>query len=96
MHTPKPYACLLPSSLAALVPCPLSAERQVHIVQELQDVQVREGDNAVFTCEVSHGDVKGEWFRDGEKIKVSSTVKIRQEGGVQVVPHLVWGWEKAN
>ncbi|NXS88308.1 OBSL1 protein, partial [Erpornis zantholeuca] len=55
-------------------------ERQVHIVQELQDVQVREGDNAVFTCEVSHGDVTGEWFRDGEKIKVSSTVKIRQEG----------------
>uniref|UniRef100_A0A8D0EPK0 Obscurin like cytoskeletal adaptor 1 n=1 Tax=Strix occidentalis caurina TaxID=311401 RepID=A0A8D0EPK0_STROC len=41
---------------------------------------VREGDNAVFTCEASHGDVKGEWFRDGEKIKVSSTVKIRQEG----------------
>ncbi|NXY64610.1 OBSL1 protein, partial [Callaeas wilsoni] len=55
-------------------------ERQIHIVQELQDVQVQEGDNAVFTCEVSHGDVKGEWFRDGEKIKVSSTVKIRQEG----------------
>ncbi|NXF43732.1 OBSL1 protein, partial [Oceanites oceanicus] len=55
-------------------------ERQVRIVQDLQDVQVREGDNAVFTCEVSHGDVKGEWFRDGEKIKVSSTVKIRQEG----------------
>lgn len=49
-------------------------------MQELQDVQVREGDNAVFTCEVSHGDVKGEWFRDGEKIKISSTVKIRQEG----------------
>ncbi|NXB74593.1 OBSL1 protein, partial [Donacobius atricapilla] len=55
-------------------------ERQIHIVQELQDIQVREGDNAVFTCEVSHGDVKGEWFRDGEKMKVSSTVKIRQEG----------------
>ncbi|KAM6258714.1 obscurin-like protein 1 [Spheniscus humboldti] len=55
-------------------------ERQVHIVQDLQDARVREGDNAVFTCEVSHGDVKGEWFRDGEKIKVSSTVKIRQEG----------------
>lgn len=50
-------------------------------MQELQDIQVQEGDNAVFTCEVSHGDVKGEWFRDGEKIKVSSTVKIRQEGG---------------
>ncbi|NWH50130.1 OBSL1 protein, partial [Fregata magnificens] len=55
-------------------------ERQVCIVQDLQDAQVREGDNAVFTCETSHGDVKGEWFRDGEKIKVSSMVKIRQEG----------------
>ncbi|XP_050755986.1 obscurin-like protein 1 [Gymnogyps californianus] len=55
-------------------------ERQVRIVQDLQDAQVREGDNAVFTCEASHGDVKGEWFRDGEKIKVSTTVKIRQEG----------------
>ncbi|NXF31941.1 OBSL1 protein, partial [Nyctibius bracteatus] len=55
-------------------------ERQVHVVQDLQDAQVREGDNTVFTCEVSHEDVKGEWFRDGEKIKVSGTVKIRQEG----------------
>ncbi|KAM8806950.1 obscurin-like protein 1 [Eudromia elegans] len=55
-------------------------ERQVCIVQELQDACVQENDNAVFTCEVSHGDVKGEWFRDGEKIKVTSTVKIRQEG----------------
>ncbi|NXN44776.1 OBSL1 protein, partial [Rhinoptilus africanus] len=55
-------------------------ERQVRIVQGLQDAQAREGDNAVFTCEASHGDVKGEWFREGEKIKVSSTVKIRQEG----------------
>ncbi|XP_068805664.1 obscurin-like protein 1 [Struthio camelus] len=55
-------------------------ERQVCIVQELQDACVPENDNAVFTCEASHGDVKGEWFRDGEKIKVTSTVKIRQEG----------------
>ncbi|XP_025894947.1 obscurin-like protein 1 [Nothoprocta perdicaria] len=55
-------------------------ERQVCIVQELQDACVQENDNAVFTCEASHGDVKGEWFRDGEKIKVTSTVKIRQEG----------------
>ncbi|NWH80842.1 OBSL1 protein, partial [Piaya cayana] len=55
-------------------------ERQVCIVRDLQDAWVQEGDNAVFTCEVSHGDVMGEWFQDGEKIKVSSTVKIRQEG----------------
>ncbi|NXC44881.1 OBSL1 protein, partial [Penelope pileata] len=55
-------------------------EHQVRIVQELQDSRVQEGDNAVFTCEVSHSDVAGKWFRSGEKIKVSSTVKIRQEG----------------
>lgn len=81
MCTPKPCATCSPSPLAALAPCPLPAERQVRIVQDLQDTQVREGDNAVFTCEASHRDVKGEWFRDGEKIKVSATVKIRQEGG---------------
>ncbi|XP_019409093.1 PREDICTED: obscurin-like protein 1 [Crocodylus porosus] len=55
-------------------------ERQVHVLRELEAVHVREGENAVFTCEVSHEDVPGEWFRDGEKIKVSGTVKIRQEG----------------
>lgn len=83
----------------ALCPCP--AEHQVHIMQELQDACVQEGDNAVFMCEVSHGDVLGEWFRDGEKIKVSSTVKIRQEGTVPPtlgsMPHTpFWGWECGN
>uniref|UniRef100_A0A8B9FAR8 Obscurin-like protein 1 n=1 Tax=Amazona collaria TaxID=241587 RepID=A0A8B9FAR8_9PSIT len=34
-------------------------ERQVRIVQDLEDTQVQEGDNAVFNCEASHGDVKG-------------------------------------
>lgn len=65
-------------------------------MQDLQDTQVREGDNAVFTCEVSHEDVKGEWFRDREKIKVSSTVKIRQEGGVHAAPRVLWCWEGVN
>ncbi|XP_025047312.1 obscurin-like protein 1, partial [Alligator sinensis] len=55
-------------------------ERRVHVLRELETVRVREGENAIFTCEVSHEDVPGEWFRDGEKIKVSGTVKIRQEG----------------
>ncbi|XP_053139183.1 obscurin-like protein 1 isoform X2 [Hemicordylus capensis] len=55
-------------------------ERQVQIVRELEDVRVRENENAVFMCEVSLEEVKGEWFQDGERIKVTSTVKIRQEG----------------
>ncbi|XP_067393755.1 obscurin-like protein 1 [Emydura macquarii macquarii] len=55
-------------------------ERQVQVVQALADVRVRESENAVFTCQLSCEDVPGEWFRNGEKIKVTSSVKIRQEG----------------
>uniref|UniRef100_A0A672M6N7 Obscurin-like protein 1 n=1 Tax=Sinocyclocheilus grahami TaxID=75366 RepID=A0A672M6N7_SINGR len=39
-----------------------------------------EGQNAVFMCEVSLDDVPGQWFKNGEKIKPTSTIKIRQEG----------------
>ncbi|XP_070584619.1 obscurin-like protein 1 isoform X2 [Erythrolamprus reginae] len=55
-------------------------ERQVQIVRELEDVRVRENENAVFICEVSLAEVKGEWYNNGERLKVTSTVKIRQEG----------------
>ncbi|KAJ7346024.1 hypothetical protein JRQ81_001974 [Phrynocephalus forsythii] len=55
-------------------------ERQVQILRDLEDVRVRENENAVFMCEVSLEEVKGEWFRDGERIRVTNTVKIRQEG----------------
>ncbi|KAM3856235.1 obscurin-like protein 1 [Vipera latastei] len=55
-------------------------ERQVQIVRELEDVRVRENENAVFICEVSLAEVKGEWYHNGERLKVTSTVKIRQEG----------------
>uniref|UniRef100_A0A663F2L8 Obscurin-like protein 1 n=1 Tax=Aquila chrysaetos chrysaetos TaxID=223781 RepID=A0A663F2L8_AQUCH len=65
------YTCDLPGARAPPKPC---------ATRSPSPLAVREGDNAVFTCEASHGDVKGEWFRDGEKIKVSGTVKIRQEG----------------
>ncbi|XP_072117142.1 obscurin-like protein 1a isoform X1 [Mobula birostris] len=55
-------------------------EREVRIVKHLEDLEVRENDNAVFVCEVSHEGVKGEWLKDGERIKSNNTVKIRQEG----------------
>ncbi|XP_013918136.1 PREDICTED: obscurin-like protein 1 [Thamnophis sirtalis] len=55
-------------------------ERQVQIVRELEDVRVQENENAVFICEVSLAEVKGEWYNNGERLKVTSTVKIRQEG----------------
>ncbi|KAJ3591873.1 hypothetical protein NHX12_007004 [Muraenolepis orangiensis] len=55
-------------------------ELKVLLVQGLQDVDIQEDQNAVFVCEVSVDDVSGEWFRNGERIQPTSTVKIRQEG----------------
>ncbi|MGH0116900.1 UNVERIFIED_CONTAM: hypothetical protein FKN15_040889 [Acipenser sinensis] len=55
-------------------------ERDVEIVQGLQDAIIQEDENAVFMCEVSVEDVKGEWLRNGEKIRPTSNVRIRQEG----------------
>ncbi|KAK2904772.1 hypothetical protein Q8A67_006571 [Cirrhinus molitorella] len=55
-------------------------ERELEILQRLEDLDIQEGQNAVFMCEVSLDDVPGEWFKNGEKIKPTSTIKIRQEG----------------
>ncbi|XP_064165966.1 obscurin-like protein 1 isoform X9 [Anguilla rostrata] len=55
-------------------------EQEVEIVQGLEDLDIQEDQNAVFMCEVSLPDIPGEWFRNGEKIRPTSTVKIRQEG----------------
>ncbi|KAK1166274.1 obscurin-like isoform X1 [Acipenser oxyrinchus oxyrinchus] len=55
-------------------------ERDVEIVQGLQDAIIQEDENAVFMCEVSVEDVKGEWLRNWEKIRPTSNVRIRQEG----------------
>ncbi|KTG40031.1 hypothetical protein cypCar_00011141 [Cyprinus carpio] len=55
-------------------------QRELEILQSLEDLDIQEGQNAVFMCEVSLEDVPGEWFKNGEKIKPTSTIKIRQEG----------------
>ncbi|XP_066541966.1 obscurin-like protein 1 [Hoplias malabaricus] len=55
-------------------------ERELEVLQSLEDLDIQEDQNAVFMCEVSLDDVPGEWFKNGEKIKPTSTVKIRQEG----------------
>ncbi|XP_063789873.1 obscurin-like protein 1 isoform X2 [Pseudophryne corroboree] len=55
-------------------------EQEPQVLKDLQDVQIVENDNAAFICEVSCAQAKGEWFKNGEKIKVTSTTKIRQEG----------------
>uniref|UniRef100_W5K7R4 Obscurin-like protein 1 n=1 Tax=Astyanax mexicanus TaxID=7994 RepID=W5K7R4_ASTMX len=54
-------------------------ERELEVLQSLEDLDIQEDQNAVFMCEVSLDDVPGEWFKNGEKIKPTSTIKIRQE-----------------
>ncbi|XP_062258669.1 obscurin-like protein 1 isoform X5 [Platichthys flesus] len=55
-------------------------ERELLIVQALEDVDIQEDQNAVFVCEISVEDVPGEWYKNGERIQPTSTIKIRQEG----------------
>ncbi|KAM3862349.1 obscurin-like protein 1 [Diretmus argenteus] len=55
-------------------------ERELLILQGLEDLDIQEDQNAVFVCEISVDDVPGEWYKNGEMIRPTSTIKIRQEG----------------
>ncbi|KAM3857112.1 obscurin-like protein 1a [Diretmus argenteus] len=55
-------------------------EHKLEIVQGLADLYIQEDQNAVFMCEVSLEDVTGEWYKDGHKIRPTSTIKTRTEG----------------
>ncbi|XP_053483414.1 obscurin-like protein 1 isoform X3 [Ictalurus furcatus] len=55
-------------------------ERELEVLHSLEDLDIQEDQNAVFMCEVSLDDVPAEWFKNGEKIKPTSTIRIRQEG----------------
>lgn len=68
------------NTVLAVVQFLVGTERDLEVLQSLEDLDIQEDQNAVFMCEVSLDDVPGEWFKNGEKIKPSSTIKIRQEG----------------
>ncbi|KAG7502030.1 obscurin 1 [Solea senegalensis] len=55
-------------------------EHALKIVQDMEDLYIQEDQNAVFMCEVSLDDVTAEWYKDGHRIRPSSTIKIRTEG----------------
>ncbi|KAM9334348.1 obscurin-like protein 1a [Symphorus nematophorus] len=55
-------------------------EHKLEIVQDLEDLDIQEDQNAVFMCEVSLEDIAGEWYKDGHRIRPTSTIKIRTEG----------------
>lgn len=54
--------------------------RNVQIVRPLEDVEVMEKEGATFSCEVTHDEVPGLWFREASKLRPSDNVRIRQEG----------------
>ncbi|XP_048212692.1 obscurin isoform X13 [Perognathus longimembris pacificus] len=56
--------------------------RNVQIVKPLEDVEVMEKEGATFSCEVSHDEVPGQWFREASKLRPSDNVRIRQEGRI--------------
>lgn len=58
----------------------ISTERELLITQGLNDLDIQEDQNAVFICELSVEDIPGEWYKNGERIQPTSTIKIRQEG----------------
>lgn len=49
-------------------------------MKPLEDVEVMEKEGATFSCEVSHDEVPGIWFREATKLRPSDNVRIRQEG----------------
>ncbi|XP_054643846.1 obscurin-like protein 1 isoform X4 [Dunckerocampus dactyliophorus] len=55
-------------------------ERELLILQALEDVSILEDQNAVFVCEISVEDIPGLWYKNREMIQQTSTIKIRQEG----------------
>ncbi|XP_036426457.1 obscurin-like protein 1a isoform X2 [Colossoma macropomum] len=55
-------------------------ERELEIITELEDLYIKEDQNAVFMCEVSMEDMPGEWYKNGHRIRPSSTIKTRREG----------------
>ncbi|KAM9820390.1 obscurin-like protein 1a [Neosynchiropus ocellatus] len=55
-------------------------EHELEIMQDLEDLYIKEDQNAVFMCELSLEDVRGEWYRDGHRIRPTSTIKTRTEG----------------
>uniref|UniRef100_A0A3P8VHJ7 Obscurin like cytoskeletal adaptor 1a n=1 Tax=Cynoglossus semilaevis TaxID=244447 RepID=A0A3P8VHJ7_CYNSE len=52
---------------------------KLEIVHELEDLYIKEDQNAVFMCEVSLKNVTGDWYKDGYRIRPTSTIKIRTE-----------------
>ncbi|XP_056605844.1 obscurin-like protein 1a [Triplophysa dalaica] len=55
-------------------------ERELEMITGLKDLCIKEDQNAVFMCEVSMEEMPGEWYKNGSRIRPTSTIKTRREG----------------
>ncbi|KAI2663414.1 Obscurin-like protein 1 [Labeo rohita] len=55
-------------------------EHELEIITGLEDLWIKEDQNAVFMCELSMEDMPGEWYKNGSRIRPTSTIKTRTEG----------------
>lgn len=58
----------------------LHSEHELEIITGLEDLWIKEDQNAVFMCELSMEDMPGEWYKNGSRIRPTSTIKTRTEG----------------
>lgn len=54
--------------------------RDIHIVKDLEDVDIVERQPVTFTCEVNQVDVDGRWYRNDTRIRTGDNIKIRHQG----------------
>ncbi|KAI4893348.1 hypothetical protein NFI96_024137 [Prochilodus magdalenae] len=59
--------------------------RDIKIIKKLQDLEVTEKESASFTCEVSHDEVEGHWYKGEVKLKPGDYIKMRQEGRTYIL-----------
>ncbi|KAF4112061.1 hypothetical protein G5714_006856 [Onychostoma macrolepis] len=55
-------------------------EHELEIITGLEDLWIKEDQNAVFMCELSMEDMPGEWYKNGSRVRPTSTIKARTEG----------------
>lgn len=55
-------------------------EHELELITGLEDLWIKEDQNAVFMCELSMEDMPGEWYKNGSRIRPTSTIKTRTEG----------------
>ena len=54
--------------------------RDIRFTKKMQDKEVLEGEKAVFELQLSHDEVEGVWFVNGDEVRNSDDVEIKVEG----------------